>query len=537
MKFPFFKNKSWSVSALEAPWGSRKSIYWHIANHIEEDTLGLTSGGEVLPDEELIRGDNSFSWAAGAIDGVLGAPAEGTPGEKRVTELFDAVVKLTEESSDRNLKRLYNLLTSEHVVGIVDRFLERIVSERPNQQDRLQTVARWLAMESPDREAVKFAISILGLFRDENDLDLLMTLGRHEEFTLFVAVAIQNSDVDVEDKLWKLAQHVQGWGRISIVERLATTTDDYIKDWLLREGYRNEIMNEYTALICARTGELNRKLKAGKLDQELINSAGEVLTAILAGAGPGEGYESYPEGAETVECYLKALAARENRVEALVFADRVERFLNDEASFEPLADDLRRDWRSRRDSMISAIAEIKNQAGWAEKVRRNLESADRVEFWVATEAAKLINIDPWPHFFERIKNGEDYWWNALQTDEPARIDALIAHAEATIPLNAIATGPSNSVGLGAEFSEHMKLDWVLQELQRFPGKGVRLIQAGLKSPTVRNRNMATRAVAEIPVQDRSVEIKLWLAEACAIEPVEETKRLMESTIRGESPGY
>jgi hypothetical protein len=39
------------------------------------------------------------------------------------------------------------------------------------------------------------------------------------------------------------------------------------------------------------------------------------------------------------------------------------------------------------------------------------------------------------------------------------------------------------------------LDFILQDLRRFPGKGRPLIRAGLQSPVVRNRNMTVRALA------------------------------------------
>ena len=535
VKLPFFKSRSWSISNLKPPWGDRKSIYWHIANHIEEDRLGLTEGGEDLPDEQIVRGDSQFGWMAGAMDGALGFRAEGENAEQNLAALYDAIVRLTEESSDRYLELLYELVTSGSALSIVDMLLQKIADDLPTHHDRLHTLARWLAMESADREVVKLAISILGLFRDEHDLDLLMTLGRHEEFTLFVAVALQNSEVDVDNRLWKLAQHVRGWGRINIVERLAETDDDYIKDWLLREGYRNDVMYEYTALICARTGELHRRLKEGKNDDELIESAGAILTAVLAGSGPAEGYEVYEQGAETFETYLRILSERDNGLDALVFADRMERFLKEPENTRELSDGIRQSWELRRNGMLDSASRIKDQHGWEEKTHEALLSTDRLQFWTATEAAQVLGIDAWPHFFTRIKNGEDCWWNALQTDDVERIDALIKYAEETIPLEKIATGPSDKLGLGPEFAEHSKLDWLLQELRRFPGKGMVLIQTGLRSPVVRNRNLAVRALAEIPREDRTEEVTQLLADAHKIEPDVEARKWMESAMKGEPP--
>jgi hypothetical protein len=57
----------------------------------------------------------------------------------------------------------------------------------------LYELAYSLVSESPDREPVKFGIAILGLYRKSSNEELFQTLGWHEEFTLFCAVALANS--------------------------------------------------------------------------------------------------------------------------------------------------------------------------------------------------------------------------------------------------------------------------------------------------------------------------------------------------------
>ena len=123
---------------------------------------------------------------------------------------------------------------------------------------RVHSIAHWLATGAADREPVKFAIGLLGVCHGGDDRDLLLTLGRHEEFTLYASVALQNSGDDAELSLWAQACLVTGWGRIQIIERLAGTKDAQIKAWMLREGYQNDILYEYTALIWADWRVVNR---------------------------------------------------------------------------------------------------------------------------------------------------------------------------------------------------------------------------------------------------------------------------------------
>jgi len=533
MKFNFFGNSHWSIAELTPPWDNRPSIYWHIYNHLQDDATGLAEGGEELPDEEQVRADSQFGWAAGALDGVLGHHA-GSDEEtaKKAQEVLRVFRDLTEKDSDKNAARLYSLLLENNTLSFIDPLLEAITTAEKLDHDRLRTTARWLAMEAADREVVKTAIAIIGLYQDNEDRDLLMTLGKHEEFTLYSVVALQNTQDDAEQALWQLAQHVKGWGRIQIIERLANTQDEYIKDWLLREGYQNEIMYEYTALVCAQTGGLDKALKQQEIDDELLKGAGEILSTLIAGrGGPAEDIESYEQGAKATESYLRHLSARENNLEALVNADKIEQFLiDDEYGYKTLPESVSSDWSERRDYLLELIKSIKAQPGWREKVLEGLQAKERIDFWIATEAARVLGIDVWENYFERIKKDEDYWWNVMQTDDPQRIDRIVEFAEKTLPLEEIATGPANELGLGLEFKNHQALDFVLQDLRRFQGKGWTLIKAGLQSPVVRNRNMAITALAAWDKKDWAKDTETLLRKALEREPNDETHNLIRKVL-------
>jgi hypothetical protein len=241
--------------------------------------------------------------------------------------------------------------------------------------DRLHAVARWLATEAPDREPVKTAIAILGILQGGEDRDLLLTLGRHEEFTLYAAVALQNTEGNAVPLLWELGKEVTGWGRIQIIERLAGTEDERIKAWLLREGYRNDIMNEYTALVCAETGDLLKALRTGEPDARLLKGAGAILVALIQGrGGPVEGIEAYRDGAEAAELYLRHLNTRDLDLEDFVAVTVIERFLREE---EDEGNDLPLGWQQRCADLLEQASAIRSRPGWEEKVREKLKSNDR----------------------------------------------------------------------------------------------------------------------------------------------------------------
>ena len=93
---------------------------------------------------------------------------------------------------------------------------------------------------------------------------------------------------DATPELWELARHVDGWGRIQIVERLVPTEDPALRHWLRTEGFRDGVMYEYLALIAAEYGRLFEALEVPALPPEELQAAGEIIRAMIAG-GPAPG--------------------------------------------------------------------------------------------------------------------------------------------------------------------------------------------------------------------------------------------------------
>jgi hypothetical protein len=65
---------------------------------------------------------------------------------------------------------------------------------------------------------------------------------------------------------------------------LARTENPAVKDWLLREGFRNSVMYEYLAGSCARAGGLLAALSEDCMDRRLLTAAGEIIQALIVGA-------------------------------------------------------------------------------------------------------------------------------------------------------------------------------------------------------------------------------------------------------------
>jgi hypothetical protein len=523
----FSRSKTWELGTAGHPWQGAASIYEHIKKHLLPDGR-LDTGGERLPDE---KDDGGIKWVAGGLDGAFGHHAGGGSEKDRAKMLYRALSVALDDAAPAKLKKLYDHLLDGSVLDFIDPVLELIIEKQDLDAGRLHELALWLAEKSPDRGPVKFAIALFGVIPGSDHSDLLLTLGKHEEFTLYVAVALSNREGDVaEGKLFELAKSVEGWGRISIVERLAKTGDSTIKAWMLREGYRNRIMNEYLAYTCASAGGLRRELESESVDQPLLRGAGDIIRALITG-GPAQNIDDYADGAVVVERYLEHLGGDPKELTHLLVVNHIDRFLGEEADWSARE---KRGWTlAVRTALRKKTAAVKCLPHWQELIAAGLTSQDRVTFYEADEAAKALGIDSWNQHFSRLETGaDDGWFFVMRTDDPGRIDRVVALAEKRIPLDEIATGPAEEMGLGPAWANHGHLDFVLQDLRRFPGKGWSLIRAGIRSPVIRNRHMALRALSPWGIERWPSGAEGVLRATLADEPDKDVREEIELLLAG-----
>ncbi len=316
--FPLFGgSNAWRSGKFPKPWDhEREAIYGFLSRS------GFSVSGQELPDEDLIRSKTDISFVAGALDGILGGTADDADEvSKAILGHIRTVLRQVDEA---NLSVFYQSLVDHNALSMADVLMEDISNDQSIDHEKLRILFRWIARNAPDREAVKSSIAVLGMFPGNADRDLFVLLGKHDEFTLFCAVALQNSLGNAEAELWNLAQSVDGWGRVQLVERLRDTADPEIKRWLVRGGFRNSIMDEYLAYIAATTGDLVGQLN-GRLDSELLDGAAGILIALIDG-GPAEGIEDFDQAPQAASLFLQAVSGREASCEQLLAAAKLRAF-------------------------------------------------------------------------------------------------------------------------------------------------------------------------------------------------------------------
>lgn len=440
-----------------------------------------------LPDK-VPAGDGKVRWAAGAVDGMFGGAGLPNEVEAHAVRIAHALGLTIESPSESNMATLATALEDASAIDHVDALLDQLDGRPDPLDDRWRSFAKWMATTAPDRNSVKYAMAILGLVHDDESLEVLRVLGRHEEFTLYAAIAVTRSLDDPDPILWELGRSTEGWGRIHTIRFLDGTENPEVRRWMLVDGFRCWVMPSYTALISAETGGLLEAL-TGSPEADVLHGAGEILRALIDG---DSSIDDYGDGPLVVALYLDRIRDSEPRLEQRLAIASIEagpaRRSDASAEFPGTTSK----WRVEQRVKCRRLAD---RPVWRQLVQRGLSSDDDDSFGVAVEVAEEIGVDPWPACFERLTAGRDgrtwLWQQVTVTDDLKRMVQVVELAETRLPLDAIASGDASAVVA----ADHRAFEAVLAGMRPFPGLGHDLILAGLRSSSERGRKFAVWAVA------------------------------------------
>jgi hypothetical protein len=514
----------WTLANVDPAWDG-ESLY---------EILKMNGPNAKLP-ERPKRNENELGWVAGALDGVTGHHfnrADDDQIQNRTKLVLGALARLLKHSSQEHLSALYRELQKDTLLSIADGLQKQIKANlltNETRRSRVAEVGRYFATRAGDRESTKFGVLLLELTGDNSDRAVLETLALHDEFTLYAALALCKLSSDPESVLWHLAQRVHGWGRVQVVERLDGTDNQAIQAWMLRDGFRNDIMDEYLAGICARTGKLHETLSANDVDRALLDGAAGIIKALLCG-GPADSIKDYPGGPIAIEEYLRHVNQTSDlSLEHLLCIGRLRYLLAEAAGWE---NRYSKGWTwDMRDKMLSTCTRLMERPDWKSKIGSALHSPDNRVFYEADAAAQELGIDTREIHFDRVRSEplkSSSWYRLLQQTNEDQIEEILGFASSALPLDEIATGPADSLGLGEKYAAHSALDWILQGLKRFPGRGWGFIETGLQSPVTRNRNMALDALLEWPRPSWPEQAPPLLARLRTIEPNQKLRERLQS---------
>jgi hypothetical protein len=498
-----------------------KSIYGTLCEAMT--TEGRLPINYELPHEETHP--NEVKWMVGAKDGLGIFHMVQSDSEKIVAKMLGYL-------KSKNAEKIAAVVQKQGVLQFIDPLLNSIRENRSDfDLEDLYGYANSLAFESDDAEMVKLGIALLGLFQwketPEEIKGKLITLGLYEEFTLYVLVAV-GSWSECNDIIFHIAQNVYGWGKIHAVERLEPETDE-IKDWIIRHGCENAVMDAYLGLECANKGDLVGLLRQDDIDTDLFDSICIVIDA-LTDESPVKGISVYEYADEAILRFLRFAD------QYAVTLKHIWHVLNI-AGFLAFAEMQNKDEPERR------CKEIINKPIWRDLVLTAVAEPESDDFFYAVNVANRLNIDVKSQIFEAVKKdplGKSMYVSGVY-ENPAYAKELTEMYEQILPLEEMSKGMGDYIFSPTHNKECNCLDSLLRSLCEYPLLGERLVKTGLLSPVTRNRNIACMAIKKWceklskPLAEFSPSLSETLKSVAAVEINEDTKKTMHHLITGEYP--
>jgi len=514
-------------------WRTDNSILKFLSSNLDEKGY-LSEKAHDLPDEK--RDDDKIRFAPGLMDAMFGAD-DSDDSKKRIGELTKHLKRLATKGDNISEQEFYRLITeNEGVIGIIDDFLQAVVNISLPIEPYLFNYAKDLATRTDKRNAVKFGIAILGLCQNKSVLNEIKILGLHDEFTVYATIAIGYLSDNTENDLWELAKKVDGWGKIQLVDRLSRSElREPIKDWLIYEGYKNNIMHEYLAYNCAIHGELHKKLESDEINHNLFKSASDIIEALIAIGGPAEDITTYPFASQVIQDFIRHAKNQATDISDFNVLHKIKDFLTELQN--DIGEQKANGWNQDIISnCLIEIVEILNSRDWKVAVNEGLKSNDNVMYWNAKHAADKLGIDLWEIVWARLQEkplDSASWYDVIHYSKPKQSDDIIDFALKHLPLDEMASGPRDSMGFGANHNKFGSLDYVITFLENFPKKGEQIILTGLKCPVTRNRNMAIKVLSKWKKENWSPEIDREIRNLSEVEPNIDTKENIKRLLSGQ----
>lgn len=253
-----------------------KSIYETIKENIMNGEL---PGDFSLPSD---NSENKIGFEDGALDGIfVYHMAHADMSEESLSKLNELMHNVSDGNFELGSAVLSDFARDNTALNSIDEF-EGFIYDNTDWIDpnKLHRFAEECLM-SDDRNIVKYGMEMIEVFSEpnENIKEVIRNLGLSDEFTIFAIFNMQHWS-NSNDEIFRLAQKVHGWGRVHAVKYLEPANEE-IKSWLLKEGVKNNIMPDYSALVVYEKADVRSLLK-GELTDDALNSVVLIIDSLLS---------------------------------------------------------------------------------------------------------------------------------------------------------------------------------------------------------------------------------------------------------------
>ena len=254
------------------------SLFLYVIEHI--DSKGFYDASP-LPDN-LLR-----EYTYGAEDAAMFHPQTDDRNIEEAKGIYLLLKEWLKHPTQKNKNNLYEKIYTTPLITVFFTLAAQLRGEKLS-YDLLHLAEEWF-YTAKDREAVKFAYLICGLIGldqvrksfSEHLYNDLFTLARCEEFTIFLCMACQLSEMRPQKELWFLARHTEGWGKAITLLMLQYRTPAQ-RTWLLKKGLEMRIFWPPLAPVIIKESDLPRTLQQAEIPEDIyLAAANTIITYLL----------------------------------------------------------------------------------------------------------------------------------------------------------------------------------------------------------------------------------------------------------------
>lgn len=371
------------------PWKHKESIVPFIQQQLREHGKLVT---DELPDDSYVYDEHHPRLAPGLAD----RENDDVVIPFFVNKIVKLIAQQANQPTDKRRAKTYEELTSDTIASYGDQFIEKF-EQREWDEEAVQGEAVWLLENAADREVVKFALVLLGCTSCNAYRSLLCDIGRHGEFTIYAAFALENGCENAEEALFELAQETDGWGRVAAIEYLQGATEE-VRAWLVTEGYQIDGLEGHVAFECLDKGQVVDMLTADELAIEQFEHAKTLLQYVLSDQASGGSIEEVDRGADLLRYFVKHAETHCTTLDHFYTLTLIERFLEEEEDDDHWQQLYAEDWMTEaaHHTLQQAVRAFTDDRKWlAEAVDVLDERFDDAALAIATfyelnVAAKLF---------------------------------------------------------------------------------------------------------------------------------------------------
>jgi hypothetical protein len=421
-----------------------KSLLEYVKENTDKNGIYVP---DTLPDGMFYSTEPKAPIELGSVDAymILGEDQiNDLTDDSQSKKVLDAITNYSFNPTDQSKKELYDLVSTIPCMVYCDYLLDHLAkTELP---DLVAILAKEWFYSTPNREALKFSILMLGYFNldllSENyNLDLsadMWALAACEEFTYFVILAHQMSELDIDDELWALLEKTKGWGRVHCLENIVYDTPQK-RDFLLRVGTAIEIDYPRISLLAINEGHLSEVIKNKNLDLNLYHAILNILNnylEFLIEASPEELASTnvqFLPSYELIHLILEHAKSRATTIQELVgivnLVDRLRELSNNNRWEAFTANDY--------NLLIAEGDALIYKENWEEKVKGSVLNADGSIDYLVVDFAYTLEIDIWDLLFNllKVKPHESNLYNyLLATEIKERFNKALAFAISNLDL-------------------------------------------------------------------------------------------------------